>query len=379
LEQQAKIRVGVVFGGRSAEHEVSLESARNVIAALDPARFTVVPIGISKAGRWLIGPQAMPRLQAAISGVADFGDEPMVAASLGAVYDGHALVQLAASGQQQSAPALDVIFPVLHGPFGEDGTVQGLLELAGLPYVGSGVLGSALGMDKVAMKAVFKAEGLPLVPYKVFYRVDWDKDLRDVLYWTLRAVERGDLCYPLFVKPANMGSSIGVSKARGEGDLQGCFSEAFKYDRKVVVEQGVVGQEVECAVLGNDTPAASVVGEVIPGNEFYDYNAKYVDDNSALLIPARLSETQAAEVQRLAVRAFHALDCAGMARVDFFVAKETGKVYLNEVNTIPGFTSISMYPKLWQASGLNYSQLVERLITLALERHGDKQRNLTDR
>ncbi len=364
-----KIRVAVIFGGRSAEHEVSLESARNIIAALDEGRYEVLPIGISKEGRWLIGADAMPQLQAAANSGAmspAFLDAAQPALALGPS-DGHALMQVTPSGAHREQ-AIDVYFPVLHGPYGEDGTVQGMLELADVPYVGSGVLGSALGMDKGAMKDVFVAKGLPVAPYIVVRRSDW----RDDPTFVLEAIAATDLRYPLFVKPANMGSSVGISKAHEEGELAASIEFAAQYDRRILVEQGVDAREVECAVLGNDEPEASVVGEVVPGNEFYDYNAKYIDDNSQLIIPAPLDEATSERVRDLAVEAFRAIDSAGMARVDFFIERGTGEVYINEINTIPGFTRISMYPKLWEASGLSYRQLVERLIELALERHDDR-------
>ncbi|PZS01576.1 MAG: D-alanine--D-alanine ligase A [Candidatus Chloroheliales bacterium] len=368
-----KIRVGVIFGGRSAEHEVSLESARNIMAALDSDRYEALPIGISKEGRWLIGAEAMPQLQAAADSGAispAFLSAAQPAAVLGPSA-GRALVEITASGSANIGQAIDVFFPVLHGPYGEDGTVQGLLELADVPYVGAGVLGSALGMDKAAMKDVFAAQGLPVVPHIVVRRSDWrdDPDL------VLEALAATGLEYPLFVKPANMGSSVGISKAHQADELGPSIELAAQYDRRIIVEQGIDAQEVECAVLGNDEPEASMVGEVVAGNEFYDYNAKYIDDNSDLIIPARLDEDTAERVQELAVQAFQAIDGAGMARVDFFVERSSGEVYVNEINTIPGFTRISMYPKLWEASGLSYRELVERLIGLAIERHEDRANN----
>jgi D-alanine-D-alanine ligase len=368
-----KIRVGVIFGGRSAEHEVSLESASNIMAALDPDRYEALPIGISKEGRWLIGAEAMPQLQAAANNGAispAFLSAAQPAAVLGPSA-GRALVEITPGGGANLGQQIDVFFPVLHGPYGEDGTVQGLLELADVPYVGAGVLGSALGMDKAAMKDVFAAKGLPVVPHIVVRRSDW----RDDPALVLEAIAATGLEYPLFVKPANMGSSVGISKAHEAGELGASIEFAAQYDRRIIVEQGVDAQEVECAVLGNDEPEASLVGEIVPGNEFYDYNAKYIDDNSDLIIPARLDDDTAARVQELAVQAFQAVDCAGMARVDFFVERSTGEVYVNEINTIPGFTRISMYPKLWEASGLSYRELVEQLIELAIERHEDKANN----
>ncbi len=365
--------MAVIFGGRSAEHEVSLESARNVMAALDPERYEALPIGISKEGRWLIGAEAMPQLQAAADEGAlspAFLSAAQPAAVLGPSA-GRALVEITLGGTAQQGQQIDVFFPVLHGPYGEDGTVQGMLELADVPYVGAGVLGSALGMDKAAMKDVFTAKGLPILPHIVVRRSDWREDAPAVL----EAIDATGLQYPLFVKPANMGSSVGVSKAHEAGELAASIELAAQYDRRIIVEQGVDAQEVECAVLGNDDPEASVVGEVVPGNEFYDYNAKYVDDNSNLIIPAQLDDDTAEQVRELAVQAFQAIDGAGMARVDFFVERSTGEVYINEINTIPGFTRISMYPKLWEASGLSYHELVEKLIELAIERHEDRANN----
>ena len=264
---------------------------------------------------------------------------------------------------------LDVVFPVLHGPYGEDGTVQGLLELANVPYVGAGVLGSAVGMDKAVMKTLFIARNLPVGPYLVVLRPEWHGAADAV---TRRVTE--ELRYPVFVKPANLGSSVGISKAKSEADLRSAMELALQFDRKIVIEAGIVNaREIECSVLGNDDPQASVPGEIIPSREFYDYEAKYLDDASTVVIPASLSDTEAREVQRLAIEAFRAVDCAGMARVDFFVTRDGGRIYVNEVNTIPGFTTISMYPKMWEASGLSYTALIDRLITLALERHAEKQ------
>lgn len=348
----SKLRVGVLFGGRSGEHEVSLRSARSVAAAFDPARYDVALLAIDKQGRWLAGEEAAGLLAAPGSG------------------------QVTTSGslipRTESLRSLDVIFPVLHGPLGEDGTVQGLLELANIPYVGCGVTASAVGMDKAMCKAVFAAHGLPQVPWLALKRQRW-QDAPDA---TLEAIER-QLPYPLFVKPANLGSSVGISKAVGRASLRQALDEAARYDRKLVVEQGIDAREIEVSVLGNDDPAASLPGEVIPSREFYDYTAKYIDDDSRLLIPAPLSAEQTAEVQRLAAAAFLAIDGAGLARVDFLLDRQSGQLYLNEVNTLPGFTSISMYPKLWAASGLPFESLVDRLIELALERHQDKSRNET--
>lgn len=367
----SKLRVGVLFGGRSGEHEVSLRSARAVVAAMDPERYETVLLAIDKQGRWLLGQHAAALL-ADPSQPQPTPDSPMPAASGLAPT---VLPQPAPGGlipQSEALRRLDVIFPVLHGPLGEDGTVQGLLELADIAYVGCGVAASAVGMDKAASKALFAAHGLPQAPYLTLKRQRW-QGAPDA---TLEAIE-AQLPYPLFVKPANLGSSVGISKAADRAGLRRALDEASRYDRKLVVEQGIDAREIEVSVLGNDAPAASLPGEVIPSREFYDYAAKYITDDSTLLIPAPLTPEQTAEVQRLAVAAFLALDGAGMARVDFLLDRHNGQLYLNEVNTIPGFTSISMYPKLWAASGLPFGPLVDRLIELALERHRDKSRNET--
>ncbi len=370
----AKLRVGVLFGGQSSEHEVSLASARSVMAAMDPDKYEVVPIGITKRGAWLLKGDPMRELRSGAPAEQRSNAGSLLAADLES--PGRAeMVQLAAAGNgrgltaEKSAP-LDVIFPVLHGPMGEDGTVQGLLEHTGIPYVGSGVLGSAVGMDKWMMKDVFTSRGLPIVPYVAFTRRDWESDPAEVQ----RRAE-AKLSYPMFAKPSNMGSSVGVYKIHAHDEFAAAVSGAARYDRRLVVEQGVDARECECAVLGNSKPEASVVGEVVPGNEFYDYRAKYVDDNSDLIIPARLPAGLSQRIRTLALQAFSAADAAGMARVDFFVARDLSEVWLNEINTIPGFTAISMYPKLWEASGLTYSELIDRLLELAIERHQEGQRN----
>jgi len=370
-----KIRVGVLFGGQSSEHEVSLASARSVMGAMDPDKYEVVPIGITKHGQWLSSGDPMQALRSG----ADIESLPRLSSVLAPdpTGEGHAeIVQLVpmSDGSQsiaaQVGQPLDVIFPVLHGPYGEDGTVQGMFELAGIPYVGSGVLGSAVGMDKGVMKSVFQAHGLPVVPYLCINRSDWEDDPD-----TVRRDVEARLTYPMFAKPANMGSSVGITKIHGPEELADALDIAARYDRRILVEQGVDARECECSVLGNDRPEASVVGEIVPGNEFYDYRAKYVDDNSDLVIPAHLPEPVSEEVRRLAVLAFKAIDAAGMARVDFFVARDFSQVWLNEINTIPGFTRISMYPKLWEASGLSYPRLIDRLIELAIERHEERARS----
>jgi D-alanine-D-alanine ligase len=370
LEQ--KIRVGVLFGGQSSEHEVSLASARSVMGAMDPAKYEVVPIGITKRGAWLASGDPMSVLR---SGV-DAASLPRLSSVLAPDPTGESQVEIvylapASNGSRmlsaEASQPLDVIFPVLHGPYGEDGTVQGLLELTGIPYVGSGVLGSALGMDKHTMKRLFMAHGLPVAPYLAVTSAQWRRDPAGV---RLAAEER--LTYPMFAKPGNMGSSIGISKIHGPHEFAIALDVAARYDRRLLIEQGLDARECECAVLGNDDPEASVVGEIVPGNEFYDYRAKYVDDNSDLVIPANLPEHLAQEIRRLSVEAFKTIDAAGMARVDFFVARDLSQVWINEINTIPGFTRISMYPKLWEASGLSYSQLIDHLIELAIERHAER-------
>jgi D-alanine-D-alanine ligase len=361
----AKLRVGVIYGGRSGEHEVSLASAAAVFQNLDPARYEAVPIRIEKSGRWTL-PSEPPRLAKASEAIARAAREQALAVRE---------VAPAPNPGGFSGLGVDVVFPVLHGPYGEDGTVQGLLELANVPYVGAGVLASAVGMDKAAMKLVFAARELPICDYEVVLKRDWQRDPHGVMN-TVTA----HLGFPLFVKPANLGSSVGISKAKHAVELRTAIDVAAEYDRKVVVEAAVPNaREIEVAVLGNDDPEASVPGEIIPSREFYDYESKYIDEGSRVMIPAQLPATQIDEVRRLAAAAFKAVDCAGMARVDFLLARETGTLYLNEVNTIPGFTTISMYAQLWQASGVSYPALLDRLIALALERHKEKQELRTSR
>ena len=353
-----KLRVGVIYGGRSGEHEVSLASAAAVFANLDPARYEAVAIRIEKDGRWALPSQPPKVMKAAdvIKG-ADGGvrlePDPGLRDAHPIAYPGVNTLMTGSTGIQ-----LDVVFPVLHGPYGEDGTVQGLLELANVPYVGAGVLASAVGMDKAAMKLVFAAKGLPICDYEVVLKRDWQRDERAVM----QAVT-ARLGFPVFVKPANLGSSVGISKAKHATELRDAITLAAQFDRKVVIEAAVPrAREIEVAVLGNDDPEASVPGEIIPSGEFYDYQAKYVSDDS-----------RAAEVRAMAIAAFKAIDGAGMARVDFLLAGDSQVLYLNEVNTIPGFTTISMYSKMWDASGLPYAQLIDRLIALAIARHAEKQ------
>ncbi|NLL43539.1 MAG: D-alanine--D-alanine ligase [Firmicutes bacterium] len=325
----SKLRVGVVYGGRSGEHEVSLISAQSVMDALDQNKYTIIPMKIRRDGRW-----EGPSIQADPAG----------------------------------NPNLDVVFPVLHGPYGEDGTIQGLLEMANLPYVGAGVAASAAAMDKVLMRRLFAQTGLPLLPWDTFLHYEWQEGAAEI-----KARLARDLGFPMFVKPANLGSSVGISKVKSVAELDAAVELALAYDRKVVVEQGLIGaREVECSVLGHNKPQASVPGEIVPAHEFYDYQAKYHNEDSRLIIPAPLDEKQVEQIQDLAVRAFQAVDCSGMGRVDFFLDQQ-GKVFVNEINTIPGFTQISMYPKLWEHSGLPYSRLLDRLIEIALEKHRERQ------
>ncbi len=358
-----RLRVGVIYGGRSGEHEVSLASAAAVFQNLDPERYDAIPIRINKDGRWVL-PSSAPRLTSAAE---------VIGATAGALdaksEDREAQLVPRPGAELVTGVGLDVVFPTLHGPYGEDGTVQGLLELANVPYVGAGVLASAVGMDKAAMKLVFAAKGLPICDYEVVLKHEWKKNEHRVLH---DVVAR--LGFPVFVKPANLGSSVGISKARHAVELRAAIALAAEFDRKVIIEAAVPNaREIECSVLGNDEPEASVPGEIVPSREFYDYEAKYLDDGSVPLIPAPITDVQAADVRALSIAAFKAIDGAGMARVDFLLARDSGVLYLNEVNTIPGFTTIGMYAKLWAASGLEFPRLVDRLIALALERHGEKQ------
>ena len=367
-----KIRVGVIFGGRSGEHQISLRSARSVMDALSKEKYEIVPIGITQEGRWIASGDPMKALMAGDP------DASRPAALLGDPSH-RGLVRLQDTERAVEATRmeeLDVIFPVLHGTYGEDGTVQGLLELAGIPYVGAGVMGSVLGLDKAAFKDIMRAHGLPIVDDVSLKRKDWDADPEGVM----DRIET-ELDYPVFTKPANLGSSVGISKCHDRAGLAAGLAEAARYDRKLIVEAAVpAAREIEVSVLGNDDPIASVPGEIIPSREFYSYEAKYIDDGdqaSKLLIPAPISPEMTERARDLAVRAYKAIDCAGMARADFLLSGETGELYVNELNTIPGFTSISMYPKLWEASGISYPELVDRLIELAIERYRDKARSET--
>jgi D-alanine-D-alanine ligase len=362
-----RIRLAVLYGGRSAEHQVSVVSARSVMEALDPDRFEVVPIAITRDGAWLLPARSPLELTAADGGLPEVeaaGRELTVRPQPGG--PGGLMVN---SPEGRGVGGVDVVFPILHGPFGEDGTVQGLLELADLPYVGSGVLGSALAMDKAMAKVVLAQAGLPQAPYLVVPERDWRDDPGRVA-----AEVAGRLAYPVFTKPARLGSSIGITKVKTPDGLAGGLAAAFAHDTKALVEQGVAARELECGVLGNDAPEASVVGEVIPSHEFYDFEAKYLDDALKLEIPAQVPDTVRAQVRELSLRAFQALDCEGFARVDFFYEEAAGRVLVNEVNTIPGFTPKSMFPMLWAASGLAYPDLVARLVDLAVERHAARRR-----
>ena len=402
-----KLRVGILFGGRSGEHEVSLLSAASVLNAIDKEKYEVVPIGITKDGRWLTAGDAQNLLlgKSASEGARRStpdekhlrAGDPETTPGAAVLAQGESVVVPPEPVHRQSglmpfqtdaaltrrasdrAINVDVIFPVLHGTFGEDGTIQGLLELADIPYVGAGVLGSAAGMDKDIMKSLFIAAGIPIVKHVTVLRSAWENKPKKV-----QQLVESKLKYPVFVKPANLGSSVGISKAHDRKELGPAIEEAAKFDRKIVIERGVGGKknkarEIECSVLGNDEPMASLPGEIVPGKEFYDYTAKYLDEGSQLIIPAKLTKAETKRVQELAIAAFKAVDCSGLARVDFLMepgsGKKAGKIYLNEINTMPGFTAISMYPKLWAASGLGYSDLIDRLIQLGMERHADKKKN----
>jgi D-alanine-D-alanine ligase len=369
-----KLRIGIIYGGRSGEHEVSLASAAAVFQHLDPQRYDPVAIRIEKDGRWTLADRppslmsAASVIEAAKTRPADTGREAHLVAHPG-IETVLTIDRTDRHHEVVSGLALDVVFPVLHGPYGEDGTVQGLLELANVPYVGAGVLASAVGMDKATMKLVFAARGLPICDYEVVLKRDWRRDERG----TMNAIVTR-LGFAVFVKPANLGSSVGISKARHAAQLRTAIALAAEFDRKIVIEAAVRNaREIECAVLGNDEPEASMPGEIIPSREFYDYEAKYLDEGSRSVIPAPLTDAQTQEIRTLAVAAFKAVDCAGMARVDFLLEGDTGVLYVNELNTIPGFTTISMYSKMWEASGLPYPALIDRLIALALERHAEKQ------
>ena len=399
----AKLRVGILFGGRSGEHEVSLLSAASVVNAIDKTKYEVVPIGITKDGRWLTAEHAERLLTGKNETLADKSvratqptqlraGDPEATPGAAVLARGESVVvppeparrgaglapfQTDANLRRASDRAInvDVIFPVLHGTFGEDGTIQGLLELADIAYVGAGVLGSSVGMDKDIMKSLFRAAGLPIVKHVTVLRSQFEGEPQKT-----RKLVENKLKYPVFVKPANLGSSVGISKAHDLKELGPAIAEAAKFDRKIVIEEGVGGKknkarEIECAVLGNDDPKASIAGEIVPCKEFYDYDAKYLAEGSELVIPAKITKAEMKTVQRLAVAAFEAVDCTGLARVDFLMDPKSRRIFVNEINTMPGFTAISMYPKLWGATGVSYPELIDRLIQFGIERHEDKKRN----
>ncbi|MCP2520001.1 D-alanine--D-alanine ligase [Candidatus Aminicenantes bacterium AC-708-M15] len=347
--KSGKIKIGLIFGGRSAEHEISILSASSVYKNINKEKFEVISIYINKNGYWRVV------------------DSPLIGLENLNKGEFYSFLPWADSKIIEHFEA-DVYFPLLHGPYGEDGTIQGLLEMANVPYVGAGVLASSLGMDKAKMKFIFRAKGLPVVNFIIIHDWQWKKD-RDFF---LKKIKE-EFKYPIFTKPSNLGSSIGITKVKEETQLIPSIEQAFKYDRKILVEQGVIAREIECSVLGNEEPQASLPGELIPYREFYDYRDKYVEGKTEFKIPAPLEEDQIKEIRRLAIEAFKAIECEGMARVDFFLEKETDKIFINEINTIPGFTEISMYPKMWEASGISYPKLIEILIELALERYKNKK------
>jgi D-alanine-D-alanine ligase len=372
MATEKKLRVGILFGGRSGEHEVSLISAASVISALDPEKYEAVPIGISKDGRWLAGTAAHKMLppfaegahgKPALGEVLRTGERVMLSA------DPNVAALVPVSNSNGNTLRVDVVFPVLHGTFGEDGAVQGLLDLAGLPYVGSGVIGSAVGMDKDVQKRLFLQAKLPVGDFLAVPRAEWEKSRAK----TLRAIQK-KFRFPVFVKPATLGSSVGMTKAHDAKELAAAMDLAAEFGQKIMVERNIRGREIEVSVVGNEDPKASIPGEIVPHREFYDYTAKYLEEGTRLMIPAKLTRAQVKRFQEFAVKAFRTLDLLGMARVDFFLENRTGRILLNEVNTIPGFTSISMYPKLWEASGLPYRALLDRLIELALAQHRERQR-----
>jgi len=356
--EKKRLRVGILFGGRSGEHEVSLASAASVMRGLDPDKYEAVPIGITKEGHWLVGAGAQKMLPEVLKG----GQRVMMTADP----TDAALVRLDGSGGGQR---LDVVFPVMHGTFGEDGTIQGLLDLAGLPFVGAGVLGSAIAMDKDVAKRLLQAAKIPVVPWIAVQRADWERNPDEIQ----KLIEK-KFAYPVFVKPATLGSSVGMTKVHSREELDAGLNLAAEFAMKILVERNMIAREIEVSVLGNSEPRASIPGEIVPHREFYDYAAKYLEEGTQLLIPAKLKPAEVKKIQRYAIDAFRALELSGMARVDFFLEKQGGKIFLNEVNTIPGFTSISMYPKMWEASGIPFRELIDKLIELALEQHREKAR-----
>lgn len=368
-----KLKVGVIFGGRSGEHEVSLVSANSIMRALNPDKYEVIPVGITRQGAWMVGvkPEAMLEYtKTKGKGCLSLVGTGCGKASLNCDPSNKGLMLLEGS-RSQDAIKLDVLFPIIHGTYGEDGTLQGMLELADMPYVGCGVLASAVGMDKTVAKRLFKDAGIEVAPYLEFLRSAWRLQPEEIM-----SEIENSLGYPCFVKPVNSGSSVGISKAKNRNTLKEAMDLAAKYDRKILIESFINGREIEVSVLGNDNPIASLPGEIVPCNEFYDYSAKYIDGKSELNIPADIPAEVTESIRNQAIKAYRALDCAGMARVDFFLERETNRVIINEINTIPGFTSISMYPKLWEATGISYTELVDKLVELAIERYADKQESL---
>ncbi len=366
-----KTKVGVIFGGRSGEHEVSLKSAKSVMEALDKNKFEIIPIGIKKDGRWICGDNPLEELSNQV-GFRD-SNSPILESNYEVTLFPRPKKGLWRVDLSEKIADLDVIFPVLHGTYGEDGTLQGLLELADIPYVGSGVIGSALGMDKVLMKKIFLYEGMKVSNFIGINRRKWEKNKSKYL-----KLIRDELTLPVFIKPANLGSSVGISKVNFEEEIVEAAEIAFKYDSKIVVEENVSGKEVEVSVLGNESPKTSICGEIVPSKEFYDYEAKYLDDKSELIIPADISSELSDITREIAAKAFVALDAKGLARIDFFVNPDTDEVYINEINTMPGFTEISMYPKLWENTGISYQDLLTQVVELAFSVYEDKRRNKTD-
>ncbi len=355
-----KIRVGIIFGGKSAEHEVSLQSAKNVIDALDKNKYEAVLIGIDKTGKWYLNDESKFLLSAGYSETIKISDEKNNEVAFAPESSGE-LINL---HENKSGKKIDVVFPILHGPFGEDGTMQGLLKLAGIPFVGAGVLGSAVGMDKEITKRLLRDAGINIGKFLTG---------RENSLPSFMEIEK-EIGLPFFIKPANMGSSVGINKVKSEADFEAAVKDAFKYDRKIILEEFIQGREIECSVLGNDNPIASVPGEIISNHDFYSYEAKYIDEDGAILeIPAKLSNELVHRIQDMAVNVFRVLECEGLARVDFFVT-ENNEIFVNEINTMPGFTKISMYPKLWEASGISYSELIDKLIVLAMERFNKEQK-----
>ena len=365
-----KTRVGIIFGGKSGEHEVSFCSAVSIISAINKEKYEVIPIGITKEGRWISPEESLYALQSGkIEGkTTNILINDSSGKSLMSIKNSHSNQNLSPAKNE-----IDVIFPVLHGPFGEDGTMQGMLELANIPYVGAGVAASAISMDKDIMKTIFKQKELPVLNWVTIKRNDWQKNSEHLMNMITQKIP-----YPLFVKPTNLGSSVGITKAHKRDELKFAIDLASDYDRKILIEQGLEdAREFECSILGNDEPQVSAVGEVVPAGEFYDYQSKYLDEKTQLIVPAQIPRKISGKIQKVALLAFKAVDAAGMARVDFLYSEKSKSIFLNEINTIPGFTKVSMYPRLWEASGLSYTNLIDKLIQLALDRYRDKNQNRT--